>query len=322
MSSRKKDDDELTTRHPQHATLPQRDMCIDEDHIISNYRQQHQLPSVGEPERELRRPYEAQTPTKYRKPLPYTAASVTNEQRPLSARTRSPIPSIPNVKIPPPKVKDVSSLSLPRNEKDIATKGPTESVKHHQSPSSDGKQGVLKPKSQLQQSSSHYYHYSSPPSSSAAAAAAPVRHHHEFQRTVDVPSIQVRYVNVQQRSAFLQRSITKMIQEWEHSLATATNTTTITNKLHQPQYRVSPSYNHLRILHRIHNTKMVRQLHFSPSTGLDADYFYTLQQNEITDTSSTRLDDDDDDDERLIRTGCRICFADWRHRNDSNTRMI
>ena len=45
----------------------------------------------------------------------------------------------------------------------------------------------------------------------------------------------------------------------------------------QQQHRISPSWNQAQALHRMYNTHVIRQIQFSPSTSIDADYHYQMQ---------------------------------------------
>ena len=163
----------------------------------------------------LVRPYQAQTPTKYRRPIDQNNSRSTPAS--TNTRPRNHVPSTPST---------VSARARqPPSATATSAQQPSESSKRPPSrrPSSGG---------------------ASPNSSS---------NNRDFQFDTDFPSVTVRHVNVQQRSAFDVKALTPL-PEW---LRIAART---------KKRRLSPAYAHLELLHKLQPIQ--QQQHCSASAVL------------------------------------------------------
>jgi hypothetical protein len=90
--------------------------------------------------------------------------------------------------------------------------------------------------------------------------------HRDFQHERDYAACRVQTVSATQRSAFERRPLPPLRHD---------------NK------RVSPSYQHLQVLHKLQQRENFRQLHFSPSVGQDADLLPWDSSSTPTTTTDT-----------------------------------
>ena len=238
-------------------------------------------------ERELRRPYEVQTPTKYRKPLlrhhhhhatddgtskshstviqhrttPTATASISRTQS-----QPSPLPS----QIRPSR----KEIELPPTTPTVSTKK-FETVAGPQHNNNDIIQAEKVKKEICNNPATVSSHSATPQTKQRTENTKTKRSNNtkrqEFQFATDLPSVQVRHVNVTQRSAFAHYSLTPLLRKVESTLAQLPS---------HKHHRVSPSLHHIQALHRMHHTHIVRQIQFSPSTSIDADYHYQMQQQQ------------------------------------------
>jgi hypothetical protein len=98
----------------------------------------------------------------------------------------------------------------------------------------------------------------------------------DFQHQEDETTVTVVPVNVEQRSAF-ESSKPVSLEEWhraaqqlEQRNSCLSQNTNNTNSAHK---KLSPSLQHLKLLHFMQSVTTIRQLDFSPSVGLDSDVF-------------------------------------------------
>ncbi|GKY93334.1 hypothetical protein MPSEU_000301000 [Mayamaea pseudoterrestris] len=92
--------------------------------------------------------------------------------------------------------------------------------------------------------------------------------HRDFITEASLPRLQVRTVSLTQRCAFERRPLMPL-DEWTQ-IASQQSEQRQTNV----SLRMSPSYQHLQVLHALCVEKQtIRQLHFGPSMGQDADLF-------------------------------------------------
>ena len=87
----------------------------------------------------------------------------------------------------------------------------------------------------------------------------------DFQIQQDIPRVEVRTINVAERSAFTPIK-PPSIDEWK-LIAQHTEQTRGTSM----KKRLSPSLQHLELLHKMQNVQVIQQLSFSPGLSLDAD---------------------------------------------------
>lgn len=89
----------------------------------------------------------------------------------------------------------------------------------------------------------------------------------DFQHPEDVMTVTARTIDLETRTAFEPiRPVS--IEEWQ-SIADHAGEVRKTNM----QKKLSPSLQHLELLHKMHSIKSIRQLDFSPSVGLESDIF-------------------------------------------------
>lgn len=220
----------------------------------------HQQHQQQQP-KELRRPYEAQTPTKYRKPLQKGSGSPLTTTTPrrihvstVTAPTMSRLWGTPSTKTTP-----AAAAALPK------TNGPTPQPQKQQ-------ETILNAVSTKEQEDD----------ANSLEQQQQQQEQRDFQYACDLPSVSVRLVNVAQRSAF---GLAKLpsLSEWQRLAANEFNTTSATTgtakSTQSKKRRLSPSYRHLEIMHKLQAQQIagIRQLQYSPSTGMDADYFHSLE---------------------------------------------
>ena len=87
----------------------------------------------------------------------------------------------------------------------------------------------------------------------------------DFQIPQDIPRVEVRTINVAERSAFTPIR-PPSVDEWKKIAQHAEQTRGISMKK-----RLSPSLQHLELLHKMQNVQTIQQLSFSPGLSLDAD---------------------------------------------------
>lgn len=101
---------------------------------------------------------------------------------------------------------------------------------------------------------------------------------HNFRHPKDFMSVSVRSVPVEQRSAF-EYNPPITTSEWHRANAAG-------RKAHK---RLSPSLQHLELLHEMQSMKVVRQLDFSPSTGDSSDRLYLENVGDECDDDKQQL---------------------------------
>ena len=95
-------------------------------------------------------------------------------------------------------------------------------------------------------------------------------------------TVAVRTVNVAQRSAFEWSPSLVSIDEW-HRIAQRLEPKNNNNKAHK---KLSPSLQHLELLHALQSLTTVRQLAFSPSCGIHADIFVPWWKDTLEDETT------------------------------------
>jgi hypothetical protein len=219
------------------------------------------------PIRELRRPYEVQTPTKYRKPLQlHSKSTFTTKPKIAIPMTESSTTTVPYSTVAP------QSTAVQASAVEVGET--SEKAEENSMIIAMGSQTTLNDKE-----------VSRPATLPSSATSTQMKRHHnitkkgsmtqrqtrELQRAMDLPSVTVRFVNVTQRSAFLHYSLSPILRQIEAKHK---------QHPHTGKNRISPSLTHMQILHRIYNTHIIRQIQFSPSTSIDADYHYQIQQQQ------------------------------------------
>lgn len=237
-------------------------------------------------QQELRRPYEAQTPTKYRKPLDTNATprriNASTAVAPTSRRHPSLVAGAATTAKTAPKQQTMTSAQNPHVKTTATSRSPAVVASSRQNAASPA---------------------SAATTTTTATGGPSTTQHRDFQRSCDFPSVTVRYVNVAQRSAFDVKELTSL-PEWESIAAAST-------KNNKKLPRLSPSYNHLAWLHKLqHGQHVIRQVQFSPSTGMDADYFYSLQ--EVTQGNA----------DEVLLFGPKNSTTTSRRRHSSNTDVL
>ena len=128
---------------------------------------------------------------------------------------------------------------------------------------------------------SHNHHIAGRQTASGDSTQAPSKKRHsqdnkskkrnnrnvDFQHTEDWMRVGVQTIDISHRSAFEVRPLLSLA-DWQRLVdqASAAAGKSVAK-------RFSPSYQHLQILHRLQNTTILRQVHFSPSVSLDSDLF-------------------------------------------------
>lgn len=87
----------------------------------------------------------------------------------------------------------------------------------------------------------------------------------DFQIPEDMARVEIRIINVAERSAFTPIR-PPSVEEWKQVAQHAEQTRRVSMKK-----RLSPSLQHLELLHKMQNVRTIRQLSFSPGLSLDAD---------------------------------------------------
>lgn len=92
-------------------------------------------------------------------------------------------------------------------------------------------------------------------------------HHRDFQHPEDVMTVSARSIDLTTRTAF-EPIPPVSVKEW-HSIAAQVGKARKANM----QKKLSPSLQHLELLHKMNSITSIRQLAFSPSVGLESDVF-------------------------------------------------
>lgn len=87
----------------------------------------------------------------------------------------------------------------------------------------------------------------------------------DFQIPEDMARVEIRIINLAERSAFTPIQ-PPSVEEWKQVAQHAEQTRRVSMKK-----RLSPSLQHLELLHKMQNVRTIRQLSFSPGLSLDAD---------------------------------------------------
>ena len=94
----------------------------------------------------------------------------------------------------------------------------------------------------------------------------------DFQHEEDCMSVSVRSVSLQERSAFTPTA-PPSISTWQQRERIGGSGSGSNKKQSQTQsYKISPSWQHLQLLHKLHDISHIRQHAFTPSVGLSADF--------------------------------------------------
>jgi hypothetical protein len=104
----------------------------------------------------------------------------------------------------------------------------------------------------------------------------------DFQHEHDCMSVSVRSVSLQERSAFTPTA-PPLISTWQQRerVGGSSKQPQPPNQKQQSQsHKLSPSWQHLQLLHKLHDISHIRQFAFTPSVGLSAD-FLPWQQEEF-----------------------------------------
>lgn len=115
----------------------------------------------------------------------------------------------------------------------------------------------------------------------------------DFQNSEDAATVTLRPVNVAQRSAFDTHRVASL-EKWHLTASnlmsqsnTNNNSSSNPSSSSSAQKKLSPSLQHLKLLHALQSATTIRQLAFSPSVGIHSDAFVPWWEDALTATTPT-----------------------------------
>ena len=121
----------------------------------------------------------------------------------------------------------------------------------------------------------------------------------DFQHSEDAMTVQLRPVNMAQRAAFDTQHNVPSLEEWhmtaqrlaqqqhqQQQPASSGASSRSSAAISAAQKKLSPSLQHLKLLHALQNITTIRQLAFSPSVGIDSDAFVPWWEDALPSSST------------------------------------